>query len=283
MYFGIVIGIMFSEGRKNIPNTKDVWIGKRINNILYIHTEKLVRKGTQEIKYAGRLIPLIDTEVSIFRKHFNWQSPIHIVDEDWGSDIIGVQQKYSDKALDTGTEIDIEAMDKEVKETIEKAKKEGKTPNIKLNINPIFQISAVKLYNWFYVKMLNAAYDAIVKKGVIKGGSIGLIILGIVMGGMGGYIATNYYNTANPHIITVTINNSCPTDINLSQTTITYSGLSSECISSILAHTNSTLTTSSTSTTQSSSTATVIAISSFNNGTVLWQYSNGSKICKANC
>lgn len=276
------MGFLFFQLRNNLPNTVDVYIGRRIGDTLHIHTKKQIRKGTDAVKYKQRMIPIIPTETNLFIQHLNWENELHIVDEDWGSDILGIQEKYIKASNEKGIPLDIEKMEEEIKKSQEDAKKNHKSAQIKFNINPIFMISATKIYKWVQGHMLDASFGAIIKSNLVKTGMIGFIILGVIMGGMGGYIVVSKYQT--PLYLTSTSYITCPPITNISETTSLNSNVPAYCASYYLGLTNSSSSSQfTTSSTKSTTTATIVAISSFNNGTIDWKYSNGTLICKVNC
>lgn len=270
MYFGIFLGWLFATGKSNIPNTEDVYIGDRRSGGLYLRKFKQIRKGTKFVKYQGMLYPIIPEASNIWMHHLNWDSPMHIIDSSWASDIQGIQTKYID--IDNRSEEDL----KNLKAEIEARKNDTNHPaTIKLNINPIFKIAAEKLYKLIEGEQIDAAFRSIVSGKALRSSVILYVLLGVIMGGMGSYIITNNYLPSQVHDYTTTqtLYTTCPTSLNLTETTSTYSGtLPQSCVSTLL----SSVYTNPSSSIQSSS-PTVVNITSFTNGTIVTQWSNGSK------
>lgn len=274
---------MFMSFKNNRPNMQDIFIGHRIGDVLHITKVKQVPRDKREVKHNSALYPIVPESTTIMMKHLVFENPVHIIDEAYSSDIQGIHQKYLDK-VDTKPE-DLDNLEKEIKENEKNPKHK---PSISLNINPIFMISATKTYKWIEGHMLDASFAAIIKDKVTRsiGLVIALVVLGATIGGMGAYIYTNNnyqaeINYLQTHQVTIT-STQCPTISFNPQTnttkTITTS-IAETCIESIASSLSSLNRTLSSTTT----TATVVAQSSFQNGTITERFSNGTIICVFKC
>lgn len=259
---------MFNSFKNNRPRTQDIFIGNRDATGLVLSGPKQISDKETTYKYNGQLYPIIPEESNIKMKHLAWKNDVHIIDATWASDVKGIQDKYIQKQIDN-PEMTQEEVETAIKKDIDNIKdKNGnkKSSLIKLDINPIFKISALKLYKWIEAEMLQGAYDAIVSNKVKRQSVIGYVLIGILIGGMGGYIGIQNFQHPTSIVSTITA----------TQTEV----CSSITLSNSISTQSCSLLTSSTST---SITATITAISSFQNGTVINAYSNGTRVCAKDC
>jgi hypothetical protein len=219
MYFGIIIGVMGYSLKDNRPNAIDVFFGHRTADGLHLRSHKQVSRNAKDVKYNGGLYPIDLTQTNISMKHLTWENPVLIIDDTWASGIQGIQEKYLQMNQRDGItlkekEINLDNMAKEIEDASNAEKglpqKNGTNQQVRkayipLNINPIFRIAAIKLYNWFEDRMYHGTYEAVTGKPT-KRNMYGFIILGVIMGAMGGYIfSIDYGLNTEYRTITTTV------------------------------------------------------------------------------
>jgi YHS domain-containing protein len=209
-YFGVFSGVLLMYVKDNAPNRIDVFIGKRIGNILRIFKHKTPPETSQSMDFKGGTYYFDSADIKLEFKHGPFVRSAFIFDEDNATPI--KTTKPNEPTTEKKEETTITKNGKQTTlTTLTKTKSKNYPLDIQLDTQ--WHISARKLYNWWKNRMMETTWRAIIGKTI--GSDYFVLILGITLGAIIGGLAV--YSIIPYHVIASTIT----TTTNSSQSTIT--------------------------------------------------------------
>lgn len=188
-YFGIFTGGLFFYIKDNTPNRLDVLIGKRVGNVLRIHTWRQPSDKKEDMTYKGSMYYFDNADIKLTLKHGLFDRPMYIFDEDNLTPIKTTKPNVPIKITTTTI------TNKKGEQVVVTTKKKSTNYPLDIDLDTQWNISARKIYNWWKNKMMETTWRAIIGKTIAgdMGQTIMLLVMGIAMGALAMYAIEPYH------------------------------------------------------------------------------------------